>query len=78
MRSNGKSEELLLLEMNGENDWSHILDGRDITDKEVKLEPDELPEYNISTVFVINKYNDFAEFEGRVILHPDWVERIEE
>jgi len=64
--------------LQGEPEWIDWLNGRDVTDKEVQAGNYVKSEYNVETIFVINRYNDLAEWEGRVFLHPDWVERIKE
>lgn len=59
-------------------EWVEELDGKDITRYEVEANKIEKDTHGLETVFVINRYTDYAEWMGRIILHPDWVERIED
>jgi len=59
-----------------EPDWIEKMDGMDITRFEVEANQTEKDTYKIETLFVVNSYSDLAEYMGRVIIHPDWVERI--
>ena len=55
--------------------WSVDFDGNDITgciEPANDAEKTKFP--NIDFVFVISRYNDYAEFDGKVIIHPDWVD----
>jgi len=61
-----------------ETDWVDWLDGKDITDEEIPSDSYLKTIAGIETIFIINRYNDFAEWEGRIVLHPDWVERIKD
>jgi hypothetical protein len=62
-------------QLEGSIEWVDFLDGKDITSREFKATKEEKQKYNIETVFVINRYNDFAEIESSVKVHPDWVLR---
>jgi hypothetical protein len=75
MIANGQSEKLLIDELNNNEDWVNALDGKDISSREVPATQEIKNEYNVETIFIINRYNDFAEWTGRIVLHPDWIER---
>jgi hypothetical protein len=64
--------------LQGEPEWIEKMDGIDITRFEVEANQAEKDNYKIETLFVVNSYSDLAEYMGRVIIHPDWVERIKE
>ena len=63
--------------LEGEQDWISDFDGKELSRYEVELDPEDKERLGVDTIFVVNRYNDFAEWEGRVTLHPDWFERID-
>jgi hypothetical protein len=59
-----------------EPDWIEKIDGEDIARFELESNQIEKDKYGIDTIFIVNRYTDLAEWMGRIIIHPDWVERV--
>jgi hypothetical protein len=58
--------------------WVNEMDNQDITRYELEANQTEKDKHGIETIFVVNRYTDLAEWMGRIIIHPDWVERIKD
>jgi hypothetical protein len=68
----------LYVNIENEPEWVNEMDGHDIARFETEANQTEKDLHGIDTVFVVNRYTDLAEWMGRIIIHPDWVERIKD